>query len=116
MVGVLRGLIREMLAEDAYTRRVDRVVTSKIRPPWTDLTVQAVENPTAAKANIENALKLAGGDFEEAAEYVKHPAGEKPPSGRTLRRKYYELTGGSRAAMRNVEEIRDDAEGEEGGE
>ena len=98
----------EFFFEDAYTRKIDGVVPSDMDPPWTDLTLQSMEDPTAARRNIETALEKADGDFEEAAEYIKHPPGTPAPHPRTIRRDFYKLHGGSQNALRVLKQIKSD--------
>ena len=67
--------------------------------PFTWLKLAYLENNTAALANMKNALKKAGGIFEDAIEYLQKPAGSKQISDRTFRRIFYEAMEGAENAL-----------------
>ena len=114
MTGSLRLLIREMLVEDSESRGVDRIEGEPdgMRPAMTDLALKYRINKTSALADIKTALKQAGGDFDEAEEYIDHPPGEEPADARTIRRVFYAGMGGADAGMKWVRKVRREEEEE----
>lgn len=94
-----------IMSEDAYSRKIDRVVQTDIKPNITSLKLKALERPTAAKADIDNALDKADGSYEKAVKYLPRDSDETVMNPRSLRRLDYELKGGARQALKYKEEF-----------
>lgn len=88
-----------VMVEDPYSRKVDRVVATKMEPNISSLKLKAMERPADAKADIESALKKGDGSYEKAVEYLDKEPGEEQIDPRTMRRIHYDLEGGADKAL-----------------
>ena len=89
----------QVMIEDPYSRKVDRVVATKMEPNISSLKLKALERPADAKADVEAALKKGDGSYEKAVEYLDREPGEDQIDPRTLRRIHYDLEGGADRAL-----------------
>jgi hypothetical protein len=109
--GVLDEEPRVMI-EDPYSRKVDRVVPTKMEPNITSLKLKAMERPADAKADIDSALKKGDGSYEKAVEFLDREPGEDEMSARTLRRLHYDLEGGADRALDKKDKFSQETEEE----